>query len=133
MYVMHILNRRGSRNFHQGGGGSNLPKKIDKPPPPSKKEKPTKWRFSICSALVWLKFNLAIDLLSRQYYIGSYSWNIAECDVKPLDPLSYPSNIHIRPHLWQISGGSGPSPPPLWIRACTFLFLSGNERTMGHL
>ena len=28
-----------------------------------------------------------------------------------MDPLSYPSNIHIRPHLWQISGGSGPPPP----------------------
>ena len=29
-----------------------------------------------------------------------------------MDPLSYPSNIHIRPHLWQISGGSGPPVPP---------------------
>ena len=27
-----------------------------------------------------------------------------------MDPLSYPSNIHIRPHLWQISGD--PDPPP---------------------
>ena len=35
---------------------------------------------------------------------------------QPLDPLSYASNIHTRPHLWQISGGGGvrtPGPPPL--------------------
>ena len=35
---------------------------------------------------------------------------------QPLDPLSYPSNLHTRPHLWQISGGGGsgpPVPPPL--------------------
>ena len=24
---------------------------------------------------------------------------------QPLDPFSYPSNLHTRPHLWQISGG----------------------------
>ena len=24
---------------------------------------------------------------------------------QPLDPLSYPSNLHTGPHLWQISGG----------------------------
>ena len=35
---------------------------------------------------------------------------------QPLDPLSYPSNLHTRPHLWQISGGGGgpdPRSPPL--------------------
>ena len=38
---------------------------------------------------------------------------------QPFDPLSYPSNLHTRPHLWQISGGGGSGPPPpLWIRAC---------------
>ena len=42
---------------------------------------------------------------------------------RPLDPLSYQSNLFTRPHLWQISGGGGvrnsaPPPPPLWIRAC---------------
>ena len=37
---------------------------------------------------------------------------------QPLDPLSY-TYIHIRPHLWQISGGGGVPDPlsPLWIRA----------------
>ena len=37
---------------------------------------------------------------------------------QPLDPLSYPSNLYTRPHLWQISGGGGSGPPaPLWIHA----------------
>ena len=38
-----------------------------------------------------------------------------------MDPLSSPSSLYTRPHLWQISGGgSGPPvPPPLWIRACS--------------
>ena len=32
---------------------------------------------------------------------------------QPLDPLSYPPNIHTRPYLWQISWGGGcPEPPP---------------------
>ena len=34
-----------------------------------------------------------------------------------MDPLSYPSSLYTRPHLWQIAGGSGPPVPPLWIRA----------------
>ena len=63
MCVMYILNRRGSRNFRQGGGGVQPSEKnFDKP-----KKKTDKmgdgWRFSICSALVWLKLNLAIELL----------------------------------------------------------------------
>ena len=44
-----------------GGGGPTFEKKNYKPPPPPK-EKPDKMgdggRFSICSALVWLKFNV---------------------------------------------------------------------------
>ena len=65
MFVMHISNRRGSRNFRQGGGGSNLPKKFWRAKKKSDKMRDG-GRFSICSALVWLKFNLAIELLSRQ-------------------------------------------------------------------
>ena len=49
-----------------------------------------------------------------------------------MDPLSYPSNIHIRPHLCQISGGSGPPvPPPLWIRECTFFVCIGKWKDNG--
>ena len=57
-----------SRNFRQGGGGGVQPSK--KKFTSQKKKKTDKMgdvgRFSICSALVWLKFNLAIELLSRQ-------------------------------------------------------------------
>ena len=34
--------------------------------------------------------------------------------IKPnFGPLSYPSNIHTRPNLWQISRGEGMSGPPV--------------------
>ena len=32
---------------------------------------------------------------------------------QPLDHLSYPSNLHTGPHLWQISGGGGVQTMPL--------------------
>ena len=35
---------------------------------------------------------------------------------QPLDPLSYPLNLH-KNHIRQISGGGG-SPVPIWICAC---------------
>ena len=67
-----------------------------------------------------------LELWSDKYLLNIYSmYNTGERSepekknynkIKtPLDPISYASNIHPRPHLWQISGGGGgpdPQSPP---------------------
>ena len=58
----------------------------------------------------WLRFfqtfTLFIILTSEASQKKRYN---TQCNKikQPLDPLSFPSNIHTRPHLWQLSGGGG--------------------------
>ena len=47
---------------------------------------------------------------------------------QPLNPLSYPSNLHTGPHLWQISGGIKTMPllPMLEKEACAQFYRDKN-------
>ena len=51
----------------------------------------------------------------------------------PSDPLSYPSNLHTGPHLWQMSGGPVPHPSYICLRGKLLLNFIGTKVCGGNV
>ena len=69
----------------------------------NKHENALSWEPGIVCITIWVRFSI----------IYTEKIIIIRLKQQPLDPLSYPSNIHTRPQLWQISGGGGGGFGPL--------------------